>query len=189
MSSSICSDSDSSCNDSMNITAQLNDEIKCAKKKSKICHISESLPNDSSNLTSSSDTHSHKCKPPKKPCKDTDSDEKCDDTNLCDVVTDMRSDILRILMLMQKIMNEVCHQNKKIKKASCSHTSVLTTNTCTTTSDDNILKLTKEFDAKLETLKQEIEEETRKIISNNTTVTKSISLQHSRIPKLGNRLQ
>lgn len=198
MSSSICSDSTTSCNDSMNITDQLNDELKCIKKKKKpVCHISsssESLPEDNSNLTT--DDHPYKCRPHKhhKTSETTDDCKEevteCKEDNIYDVVSDLRVDILRILMLMQKVMNELSVQSKKIKKLSRKDNicASVVTNTCAT-SEEDLAKISREFDAKLETLKREIEEETRKIISNHTVTTKAVNIRHAKIPNLGNRLQ
>jgi len=169
MSSSICSDSDSSCNDSINITDQLNNELKCLKKKKTSCHISDSsksLPGDGTVEEESKD--------------------------LCDVVADIRVDILRILMLMQKMMNELCSQSKKINKVTCSimdkSCASATAGTCAT-SEEDLARLTREFDAKLENMKKEMEEETKKIIANHTTTTKSMNTHFNTIPKLSSRLQ
>ena len=172
---------------------------------------SEILDTDSSE---SSLSNKHKRHRKKKSCVKgcvTEKIKKCKDGDIVDVVSNLTTDMLTVLEMVQGLMKELGDQKKKIHKlahhihtsssassstsasdsTSCANSSHNTCHsTCNSSSscEEDHGKYMKEFDEKIEQLKADIEKETIRLINNHSATSNNMVSHFARVPTLGGRL-
>jgi hypothetical protein len=105
------------------------------------------------------------------------------DTDLIKVVSDMRSDLLKTLMIIQLIIKDINNIKKKLNNDCSTNTDTKNTNTYSL-NDENMHNLNREIDIKLEKIKQDIENETYKIIKNQTNTSNLLNFRYNIAPTL-----
>ena len=107
-------------------------------------------------------------------------DTKIDQNNLVKIVSDMRVDILKILMLLQNVTQTLDNHNKKINNMNLS-----------VNYNEDLVKITNDFDSKLENMKHDIQNITSNVsIVNQPAQNPNYHYANNiRVPSLTSRLR